>query len=490
VVIFLVCLLAGCGPSVSPAEEAADAIEDYVDALVAAWETGDGYEVARYFDESAEFVLAQPDRTLSLSAAFPGIVTSGEGRQWVATWIGSQTIVERRIEAIHPYAAGVMVLSILDALSTASLSTNEIEDGMITRRSTLRWRSAHPVGGYEDARLAWVDDLVDTYLAGWSDGDLDTLDSLYDDDAIMDLGTAGTRTDVTEAVASGAGLLPGAEIPVLHAGEHFGRAIFVEPRSDTRWIAFVVSGVADTCPSDHVVTLNVADGRIVFEGRAPSLASIRECASEDPAGDGWWTDLRIPPPVEEQVTGEHLLSDGSIVEVRNGSPEMEALLAWGIGRFADGGLPVPAVQSITFGPVPACEGRTGVVHENDDGGPDLVVCMDAFDSCTPSREECTGFNRSTRLALLHELGHVWLLVHVDDATAEELMTITGARAWRSAAVPWHERGVEHAAEILAWGLMDEPIELARIGRPSCHVIVDAYRELTEQTPLNSCTASS
>ena len=43
---------------------------------------------------------------------------------------------------------------------------------------------------------------------------------------------------------------------------------------------------------------------------------------------------------------------------------------------------------------------------------------------------------------------------------------------------WDQRGTEHAAETLAWGLIDEQIELFRLGRPACDDSADGFAVLT------------
>jgi hypothetical protein len=54
-------------------------------------------------------------------------------------------------------------------------------------------------------------------------------------------------------------------------------------------------------------------------------------------------------------------------------------------------------------------------------------------------------------------------------------------------VPWADRGVEYAADVIAWGLIEEPIDMVRIGRPSCDELSAAFRLLTMVEPLRSDT---
>jgi hypothetical protein len=50
--------------------------------------------------------------------------------------------------------------------------------------------------------------------------------------------------------------------------------------------------------------------------------------------------------------------------------------------------------------------------------------------------------------------------------------------WQDRQVPWAEQGQEHAAEILAWGLMDEEISMTSIGESDPAQLVVAYQILT------------
>jgi hypothetical protein len=57
--------------------------------------------------------------------------------------------------------------------------------------------------------------------------------------------------------------------------------------------------------------------------------------------------------------------------------------------------------------------------------------------------------------------------------------------WRNyAEVPWHENGTEQAAEIMVWGLIDEPLGMARIYQTTCSDLEAGYRALTGTAPLN------
>lgn len=88
--------------------------------------------------------------------------------------------------------------------------------------------------------------------------------------------------------------------------------------------------------------------------------------------------------------------------------------------------------------------------------------------------------------MLHELGHAWLLQNLEAVDEEAFLELRGLESWADGSIAWHERGVEQAAEILAWVLMDEDVELLRIGEPSCEEAAAAFRLLTGVAPLRAC----
>jgi hypothetical protein len=48
---------------------------------------------------------------------------------------------------------------------------------------------------------------------------------------------------------------------------------------------------------------------------------------------------------------------------------------------------------------------------------------------------------------------------------------------------WEERGFEHAAEILMWGLSEEPFNMGAIPDADADSLAEAYRLLTGSDPL-------
>jgi len=445
----LVALLAGSpGREVPPAVSA----EEYVAEWADAWSRGDPYDVARFYSPDVLVRYAQPDLELTNPASFSDTTTDGEGRAWLASWFADHTHPHaREVFGVFVDSASLVTVLTVDDLDAAVLMMLDIDDsGMITRQSTLRWRDAQKPSGLPDPRLAWLDDLVAEHLREWDDG----------------------------AVAA---------VSELTTGDLTGPALFVVPGTDTAIAAFVTDVVdSKGCHSRMAVVLTLDSAGGVAERRfsAPDAVCGTGRRPSGPIADG----LPVPAPVDEQVTGVVSHPDGSRIPLFNSSEELERLAAWGLERFVEAGLDPPVAESFTFAPVAQCASLAGVVVEAPASHPDLILCTDAYAACVPDRASCTSFDVSARFGLLHELAHIWLVEHVDDAGRRAFLTQRGLDVWRDAATPWHRRGVEHAAEILAWGLMDEEVELIRLGSPPCHDLTAGYALITGKAAPRACPA--
>ena len=112
------------------------------------------------------------------------------------------------------------------------------------------------------------------------------------------------------------------------------------------------------------------------------------------------------------------------------TPEEQAMVEWALGRFELAGLQLPdlKVEFKTAG----CRSRG------------------LYDRRTQTIEMCDG----RKMTLLHELAHAWdhfaTLDRDGFLALRELEFYFGPSGTR-----WAEQGVEHIAEIVAWGLMDE-----------------------------------
>lgn len=470
-------LLAACSGN-SGDDDWGDATEQFFAEWSDAWARSDSYDIARFYDVDVAVELAQDYRSLSLNAGFRGTSVSGAGRVWLVEWIEAQYEPKvRSLGGIYVGAESAGVLVEVDEINAAFAVAMGVDDGAISRYTDLRWRDAHLDGGEPDARLEWLDDLVDTHVAALVNPATAVAEELYRADATID------AFPIFSGSAGAAPLFSEADVGTVETGDREGRAIFVGPDQ----VAYVLSAATiDGCQGEYMVSFVLTDERIASEQRMPTPDTMRRCFSAEVRPDGWWNSLAIPLPVGEQKTGAIAERDGTEIAVFNGTAELEQLLVWGLERYEQAGLRRPEILTASFAPLPICSTLPGVVTDSADGGADLVLCTDAYTACEPDRETCANYSTGDRLGMLHELGHAWLLSNISPETQDRFLDVVGLDSWTDGSVAWHERGVEQAAEIVAWGLMDEDIRLIRIGEPPCSLAAEAYEVLTGSAPLRDC----
>lgn len=474
--------LVACGGAGTP-----DGAGEYIAAWADAWSSGDVYDTVAFYEPDVQVAIAQPDLELTFSAGTWDSTTQGEGRSWLANWLDRQTSTRvRRVDAAFVGGDAAAVVVVIDELDTAAWYAWELGPIGIRRQSTLRWRDAHKPLGVPDPRLAPVDDLLADYLAAWSDGDPRLVAGLYTEEAVFQVEGAPSRRGAAIVDGAAEHRLGGAQIAEVTAGTRVGPAVFVGRIERGEPVGFVVETVdGSTCSQRWSVTITVVDGQIDSEMRHPAAASAHRCGAQLPVG-GWWERLDPPPPLEGWRTGELPNQDGSAIAILNGTAELETLVDWALARFSAAGLDPPLLQSVTFGPVPACAGRAGAVFDDGVGSPDLVQCPDAYATCVPTPADCRDFALTARFSLLHELAHVWLIQNVDVPTRGAFGDLFALADWDDRQVAWHERGVEHAAEVVAWGLLDEVVLLERIDDPPCERLIEGWILLTSTPAPRTC----
>lgn len=413
-----------CGSTPEPVT-----VTEYLTAWADAWSGGDPYDIVRFYDVEVEVRLAQGDNESTYSAGYRQDTTSGVGAAWLANWIGPQTSPRSRAPvAMAVDADSAVVVTVIDDLGTALWWELALSESGITRQTTLRWRSAHKPSGAPDARLDWLDGLVAEHAAAF--------------DVSIDDITSGNST---------------------------APAVFVTPGSDTTAAGYV--GKTGGCTV--AMSLSLEDGQITAE-----TARLDPDCAEPPE-----IQLVVPGPAGTQPNAEL-----RGIELYSSTPEMARLVERGLDAFSRAGLQLPQVDRVRFDPSPDCAGVVGLTSDLADGSRDVLLCVDATTACLPDRDRCETYASGVELALAHELGHVWLLDHADREDREAFLALTGLDTWDDAAVPWHERGVEHAAETLAWGLVEGELELGRIGFPSCRLLATSFELLTGTEPIQDCPA--
>lgn len=366
---------------------------------------------------------------------------------------------------------------------------SRIDDNLIAGESVFTL--AATLGRSQRASLDVIsiyDGLYRAYAEAWSTGSIDDLGRLYASNATVRDSLAGIRVDDQDALyglADGQSAVVAAEIsgedlpdgaqPLYLGPSEFGqdpqRAIGVYQVTD-----------AEGCERQVAVRWQLEEGLIVEEERYQEVASFRLCAPTE-LGGGWWTELALPGPSDEVVTGVVRTSAGQEVAIHNGSPRLEALVLEGLARFSVAGISEPRLDSVTFEPSRGCDGVSGKVAD-EDGARDLFLCLYERELCA-GNTTCQVPLLSVRVAVLHELGHAWMLDQVTDSTRTELLELTGRETWRGNNVPWGERGVEYAAEVLAWGLAEEAIPMVRLGVPPCEELTAAFELLAGTAPLRA-----
>jgi hypothetical protein len=337
--------------------------------------------------------------------------------------------------------------------------------------------------------ISTYEGLYLSFGKAWSDQDTDRLTQIYAPGAFVHDGLLHIDAVGRDAIVelSSLGRWQPTEAEGLGTAE--GASVYLGPRAYAQdpQRAVGVYEVVDSrgCARRIAVQWTLEAGLIVEEHRYWEIDAFRRCA-DGSLPDGWWTTLALPGPSDQVVTGILHTPQGQDIEVHNGTTTLEELVRYGLERFAAGSLDEPRLDSVTFEPSRSCEDRTGRVL--DDGtSRDVFLCMYERGLC-PNTGPCTKQALSARATVLHELSHAWIIDRVSDATRAELMRVSGRETWGDVGVPWAERGVEYAAEVIAWGLLDEVIPMVRLGAPPCEELAAAFELLTGTPSTVSCSS--
>lgn len=364
-----------------------------------------------------------------------------------------------------------------------------IDNGLIAKETVFdlaaaQGRSQRATPGVISA----YETLYGAYAAAWSSGTSDRLAGLYSADATL-------RDEVSGITATGLDAITGLPSPgrwvavtaVDIAGDtapaaappvYLGPAAYGHDPQQALGVYRVEN--ASGCVLQMAIRWLLDDGLIVDEHRYQEVESFRNCAGSV-LPSGWWSGLEIPGPRDQVVGGFLRSAGGQEIAIHNGTPRLEELVRHGLERFAAAALAEPRLDSITFEPSRGCDGVSGRLDDAG-GSRRLFLCFFESDLC-PSGGSCPAPTRSVRVAVLHELGHAWLLDNVDSATQDRLLELSGREVWREQGVPWSDQGVEYSAEVLAWGLATEALPMVRLGAPPCDELTAAFELLTAAAPL-------
>lgn len=152
--------------------------------------------------------------------------------------------------------------------------------------------------------------------------------------------------------------------------------------------------------------------------------------------------LAMSGSVESPIGPVHFASDSSSDLSADSEPrsdglaaEQQALVAQAMGRFEAHGLELPEVDFIFHDDLLVCDGHKGRYH-----------------SSTRTLEMCS----MDPITMLHELAHAWANESLSEAARQDFLRWRGLESWNDHDVPWDQRGTEHVAETIAWGLAVEP----------------------------------
>ncbi len=461
--------LSSCAtPAADPMAGALWAAEAEVVAslLEAAYDTGDPYEMARFFTAGG---------TLDLTAWGLGLATT------------PSEVVSMMEEDALPTGCDVDLQHLFVGLDGAAIwwysyDENVTRDWIQTYtfgdHSRAASRAFRPLGApHRPPALEehTVLTLIDRYLEAWNGGDPAALEDVYSTSAVV-------IDDIRRTVWRGLDEITnriGDDAPVQLGP---WPSVFTY-RSGAQVEAIVVLQTDGACPMLEASRWSLDGDHIAFESTYIHVPSARRCLND--LEDGWWATFELGPSLDENVTG--ILDSGGLrVDLVNASASQMAFARWMVDRFRSAGLGVPEVRAIWFPPSPDCHGRAGLAIESDEryrGLHTIRVCTDRI----ADDETLSGWAPSAIAYGLHEIAHVWMLDHLDDSIRTEFLDRSGLEIWRGSEADWHERGVEHAAFTIAWGLTGtEDATYPIRPTPDCDELAERFELLTGHAPITRC----
>ncbi|MDH3308566.1 MAG: hypothetical protein OEO77_13745, partial [Acidimicrobiia bacterium] len=92
---------------------------------------------------------------------------------------------------------------------------------------------------------------------------------------------------------------------------------------------------------------------------------------------------------------------------------------------------------------------------------------------------------NSELILLYELAHVWEAQAVSPTRHEPFMAMRdGVKSWAGIDDAWEARGRAHAANVIAWGLLEDPYPVSLTYPNDPDSLLSAFRYLTNADPLH------
>jgi hypothetical protein len=366
-------------------------------------------------------------------------------------------------------------------------------EGMEREESLLsvlsgRWRASVWRNGAVPKDWEPLEVIAERLLAVWARGDTAAVRALYADDAVVRDGLLDVHLAGVQAIERAAHITTPLQLATLQdlgGPAVFGAAPPLSPTFDRAVVVLETSG--GRCPGSVAVSLRLdAAGRVAEETRYRSLDDLRRCLPAAQRPSGWWSHLSVPGPVPLTRTGTAHVDGGGEIEVYNGTPALQQLLEWALGRFQRAGLPLPRAASVTFYAAARdkCAGYRGLAA--GEGFTDITLCFGEAEACRD--DSCPPWATATRQLVLHELAHTWLSQNLADEDEDGFGDAVGL-AWDERHDPWARRAMERAAETLAWGLDDWQVAVREFGSPSADRLARDFAQLTGAQPLSRPRAS-
>jgi hypothetical protein len=148
------------------------------------------------------------------------------------------------------------------------------------------------------------------------------------------------------------------------------------------------------------------------------------------------------------------------------SPDQVELVTHAVRLFAESGLTLPPLVVEGHDDTAGCDGHDGL-HRPHSGWSEIDLCVADPDS------------RAVMHTVLHEIAHAWAAGALTDARRTAFQELRDVEVWRDyEKAAWADNGTEQAAEIIAWGVNDQPAATVRIDQVSCDELHDGYVVLT------------
>lgn len=124
------------------------------------------------------------------------------------------------------------------------------------------------------------------------------------------------------------------------------------------------------------------------------------------------------------------------VVIRDANEVQLGQVAWALDRFEEAGLQLPPVELTFHDGAGHCDGHPGLYRPGDVAR--IEICS------------------STNHVILHELAHVWEGAVVTDDVRDRFADHWNVNNWNDHMAPWDERGIERAADTVAYVLEGVP----------------------------------